>query len=85
MTPELYKYIEDNKDTFNLWIRLHSRLEPSADILQPLIKPFQEANPGVNIMGCKDCIIDMLIWANIQLKNQPKQDTNERIKRIKKA
>ena len=49
MTEELYNYIEQNSEVFDLWITNNSILEPSADILQPLIKPFEAENPGVNI------------------------------------
>lgn len=80
MTDEFYNHVANNSEVFDLWINNNSRLEPSADILQPLIKPFETENPGVNIRSCKDCIIDMLIWAKIQLKNK----TNERKQRNKK-
>lgn len=71
MTQELYDYIEQNKDLFNLWIETKAMLEPSADIFKPLIPVFIESNPGVNLYSCKECILDMLIWAKIQLKNKP--------------
>lgn len=73
MTAEFYKHIEDNSVVFDLWIDIHAKLEPSADILKPLIEPFLKENPNVNIYGCKDCVIDMLIWAKIQLKNKPNE------------
>lgn len=80
MTDEFYNHVANNSEVFDLWITNNSILEPSADILQPLIKPFEAENPGVNIRSCKDCIIDMLIWAKIQLKNKPKNERKQRNK-----
>lgn len=71
MTEQFYKHVQDNAELFNFWIERNERLQYSADVLKPLIEPFKAANPTVNIHGCQDCIIDMLIWAKIQLKNKP--------------
>ena len=70
MTEEFYNHVANNSEAFDLWIENHSKLQHSADILQPLIEPFLKENPTVNLKGCSDCIIDMLIWAKIQLKNK---------------
>lgn len=78
MTEEFYNHVENNLEVFNLWIETNSRLQASADILKPLIGPFLTENPTVNLNGCPDCIIDMIIWSKIQLKNKPNTKKNER-------
>lgn len=60
-------YIQ-NKETFDHWIKVHERLQISNDIFKPLIKPFMAANPNVNLNGCQDCIIDMLVWVRAEWK-----------------
>lgn len=70
MTKEFYEHIETNLPTFNLWIENHSRLQISADILQPLVPVFMEANPTTNLNGCQDCIIDMLIWCRDEYRKR---------------
>lgn len=65
---EFYDHVHQNLELFNHWIENQSRLQISNDIFKPLIPVFQEANPTVNIYGCQDCIIDMLIWCRMQYK-----------------
>lgn len=60
------------EQTFKVWIDSNQKLQPSHDLLQPLIKPFVEANPGVNIYSCQDCIIDMLVWYRKEIKEETK-------------
>src|SRR5687767_11194856 len=60
-----------NKSTFDYWIKQAvsgkpERLEISNDIFKPLIEPFRQANPTVNIFNCKDCVSDMLIWVKME-------------------
>jgi hypothetical protein len=73
---EALKHFQSNLPTFQLWIDTNARLQWSSDILQPLIKPFKEANPSVNVHGgCQDCIIDMLMWYKIELSKSQKPET----------
>jgi hypothetical protein len=65
---KLSEYWEENKDVFNLWIDKHEPLQASMDILKPLIPIFKKENPTVNIEGCQDCLIDMLIWVRSEAK-----------------
>lgn len=64
-----------NKEEFDFWVNQHvngqtPKLEVSNDIFQPLIAPFVKANPTVNIYGCKECVLDMLVWTKAQLKKK---------------
>lgn len=61
-----------NKDEFDLWIRTNEKLQISNDIFKPFIEPFLEANKGVNLQGCQECIIDMLRWVKSEVKKQTK-------------
>jgi hypothetical protein len=67
-------HIKQNEQTFKLWISLNAKLQPSADILKPIIPEFIKENPGVNINNCPECLIDMLRWALIQIKETPKRN-----------
>lgn len=75
METGLYNHIKENHDTFSVWFRTHQKLQLEQDILKPLIEPFKEANQGVNLKGCPNCILDMLGWALIEYKkaNEPKK------------
>lgn len=69
------EHYEANKTTFDFWVAEHvngrtPKLEISNDIFIPLIEPFKKANPSVNIYGCKECVLDMLVWTKAQLKKK---------------
>ena len=69
---ELKLYIETNKDLFQMYVDDGAKLQISMDILQPLIKPFNERFPEVNLNGnCTSCILDMISW---HLNNLKKED-----------
>lgn len=61
-----------NQATFDLWIKNNEKLQISNDIFKPFIEPFLEANKGVNLQGCPECIIDMLRWVKSEVKKQTK-------------
>ena len=62
------KHVKENEDTFKFWIENHTQLQASNDIFAPIIPEFQKAFPQTNVYSCPNCIIDMLMWARIQLK-----------------
>lgn len=62
------EHYQANQSTFDFWIERNEILQPSMDILQPLIKPFNERFPEVNINACHNCIIDMLKWSKLQFE-----------------
>jgi len=77
---EFYDHIQSNLETFNFWIEKQERLQVSNDIFKPLIPVFMAENPTVNLNGCQDCIIDMLIWCRMKLKQQVIEPTfNEKL------
>ena len=70
------KHYQDNKEVFDMWIRCQERLQAGMDILQPLIEPFTKAHPQTNVLGCPDCLIDMLIWTLSEYKKvNPDKET----------
>lgn len=59
---------ELHAETFNFWIERHERLQSGMAVLKPLKPLFIAGNPTVNITGCQDCLIDMLIWCRMEYK-----------------
>lgn len=81
------QHFKQNKPTFDIWIKTRQYLQLSNDIIKPLVQPFKDENPLSNLSeSCPDCIIDMLIWYNIQLKkeNKPEAETTNNTKPTKK-
>lgn len=72
MQAEILKHIENNQDLFRFWIERNEKLQASNDIFTPIIPDFVKENPGVNVTGCPECIIDMLRWSIKQLKETQK-------------
>lgn len=68
----MIEHYKNNEPIFDLWIRNHEKLQISNDIFKPFIEPFKEANPNVNLEGCPDCIIDMLVWVRKEVKKTQK-------------
>ena len=66
------KHYEENQLTFDLWIETKTRLQPSQDLIQPFIAPFKKEFPTVNLDGCPECLIDMLVWAKSEWKKSIK-------------
>jgi hypothetical protein len=62
------QHYEANKAVFDAWIDCNSKLQISADIFQPLIEPFKKEFPSVNLVGCPECLIDMLRWVKSEWK-----------------
>jgi hypothetical protein len=77
MTPQLKQHVIDNLPTINVWIETFADLQLSNDIISPIIPEFEKANPGVSY-NCKDCLIDVLIWARMTAKEKElKPNKNE--------
>jgi hypothetical protein len=70
---EALLHYEANKDTFDLWINEKSKLQVSNDIFLPIIPEFKKAFPSVNLDGCQECIIDMLVWIKSEWKKSNKK------------
>ena len=67
------EHVKNNLDVFNIWIETNADLQPTNDLLQPIIPEFKKEFPNVNINGCKECLIDMLRWAKSKLKEETKE------------
>lgn len=68
MEAEVLKHIKDNLSTLQIWADNKIRVQPSHDILKPIIPSFQKEFPSVNINGCPECVTDMICWAVIEYK-----------------
>lgn len=79
MKDEVKAHVKANIDSINLWIRLNDKLQPSMDVLQPIIKEFKSKpeHKNINIDGCPECIIDMLRWARKEAGLTPKPNEKE--------
>jgi hypothetical protein len=78
MKAELFNHIKENHDTLSIWFKTHQKLQIGHDMLKPLIEPFTEAFPGVNLNGCPNCVLDMIGWALVEYKKETEsQKTTE--------
>jgi len=68
MEIEVLKHIKDNLETLQVWADNKLRIQPSHDLLKPIIPVFKKQFPDVNIHGCPDCVTDMICWAVIEYK-----------------
>ena len=78
MNEQLYNYFKTHLPTIQLWIDTNAQLEPSNDILKPLIEAF-EKETNSKVRNCKDCIIDALVYNHIAFKKY-EQQLNEQLK-----
>jgi hypothetical protein len=62
------KHVKENEETFKLWIEMNETVQPSNDLLAPIIPVFNKEFPTMNINSCQECVIDMLRWARIELR-----------------
>lgn len=62
------EHYEANKAEFDLHIQERSKLQPSMDLLKPMIGPFKAEFPTVNLVSCHECIIDMIVWVRSEWK-----------------
>jgi len=73
MNQDLLNHWNENKDTFNFWIKRNEKLQYSHPLLKIIIPEFNKAQPHINITGCADCLVVMLLW----LRNEVKKHNNE--------
>jgi hypothetical protein len=79
MTNEFKEHVLKNRDVFKMWIENKEQLQKGMDILKPIIPEYKKVNPINNLeSNCQDCILDMLIWALIQVKEPNKKKNNAR-------
>lgn len=85
MTNEVINHIKSNIELFRMFIDNNIQLQPSMDVLKPIIAPYNLEFPGQSIhkSACKECILDMLRWAIGQTKIET--ETIEPIIEIKKV
>lgn len=73
LNPDVIAHISQNIEVLQVHIDNHNRVQPSADIVKPLIEPFKTAFPDVDIYSCPDCVLDMIQWSLIQYKRQTEE------------
>jgi|GEM_PF-2663882 len=77
MTEELKQYVRDNELIFKTWIEAKEPINIGNGLIQPLIEPFKERFPEVNLTGnCTSCIYDMLLWALDKIKQVENEKKN---------
>lgn len=70
MTKEEINHVKSNIELFRMFIDNNIQLQPSMDVLKPLIAPYnlEFPNQSVHKSACKECLLDMLRWAIGQTK-----------------
>lgn len=78
---EMIQHVELHQDILRTWLKMGERLQIGSDYLKPLIKPFNDRFPEVNVYGnCPSCILDMIQWALLKFDESktPKKKKNEK-------
>jgi hypothetical protein len=70
MTQEAINHVKTNIELFRMFIENSIPLQPSMDVLKPIIAPYNLEFPNQSIQksACKECLLDMLRWAIGQTK-----------------
>ena len=84
MTQEVINHVKTNIELFRMFIENSIPLQPSMDVLKPIIAPYnlEFPNQSIHKSACKECLLDMLRWAIGQTKTET--EPAEPIKKVKK-
>ena len=84
MTQEVINHVKSNIELFRMFIDNNIQLQPSMDVLKPIIAPYnlEFPNQSIHKSACKECILDMLRWAIGQTKIETIQPIE--VKKFKK-
>ena len=84
MTQEVINHVKSNIELFRMFIENSIPLQPSMDVLKPIITPYnlEFPNQSIHKSACKECLLDMLRWAIGQTKTET--EPAEPIKKVKK-
>jgi hypothetical protein len=84
MTQEAINHVKINIELFRMFIENSIPLQPSMDVLKPIIAPYnlEFPNQSIHKSACKECLLDMLRWAIGQTKTET--EPAEPIKKVKK-
>lgn len=75
MNKETLNHVEQNKESFEMWVRTGAQLQYGMDVLKPIIPLFEERFPDLNLKAnCKSCLLDMLSWALDKLNQSKKNE-----------
>jgi len=72
MTQEVINHVKINIELFRMFIDNNIQLQPSMDVLKPIIAPYnlEFPNQSIHKSACKECLLDMLRWAIGQTKTE---------------
>jgi len=70
MTAEEKSHFENNKSRINMWIDTNAILQPTSEVLLPLIAAY-ERETEYRVRACSSCLIDCLIWCRIIAHGNP--------------
>jgi hypothetical protein len=76
-----HEHFKEHKIIFDVWRRCKQHIEPSNDLIIPLIVPYAKLFPEIQLGGsCRECFIDMLVWYNKEFKrlNPTKKNGEEK-------
>ena len=84
MTQEVINHVKTNIELFRMFIDNNIQLQPSMDVLKPIIAPYnlEFPNQSIHKSACKECLLDMLRWAIGQTKTETIQLIE--VKKVKK-
>jgi len=84
MTQEVINHVKSNIELFRMFIDNNIQLQPSMDVLKPIIAPYnlEFPNQSIHKSACKECLLDMLRWAIGQTKTETIQLIE--VKKVKK-
>jgi uncharacterized membrane protein len=72
MKEDVKQHVLNNREQLSTWLKMGEPLQIGSDVLKPLITPFNEKFPDVNLYGnCKSCILDMIAWALSKIEDKP--------------
>jgi len=72
MNEDVKQHVLKHREQLLTWLKMGEVLQIGSDVLKPLIKPFNEKFPDVNLYGnCKSCTLDMIAWALSKIEDKP--------------
>ena len=86
MTQEVINHVKSNIELFRMFIDNNIQLQPSMDVLKPIIAPYnlEFPNQSIHKSACKECLLDMLRWAIGQTKIETEPIQPIEVKKVKK-
>lgn len=76
------EHIKNNLILFRSWVANSEHLQPSMDVLRPVIGIYnaQFPNQAIGTSACKECLLDMIRWAIGLTKEKTETETKTETK-----